>query len=102
MYYIVYIIFPGTNKPRVSVTGAPLPSARAVSQQTTITADEDYKKFTLMVMQWGQFLDHDVTHTALSKGIQIVKLLKIFYRIVIVILISWQFIDRINFRLILM
>lgn len=60
----------GTNLPRVSVTGGELPSARLVSQQLTINREEDYRSFTLMVMQWGQFLDHDITHTPLSKGSQ--------------------------------
>jgi peroxidase len=52
----------------VAATGQELPSARLVSTQFAEDADTPYENFTLLVMQWGQFLDHDLTHTPISRG----------------------------------
>ena len=43
-----------------------LPSARTVSQMLTKTIDKELIEKTLMLMQWGQFLDHDITLTPLT------------------------------------
>jgi len=45
-----------------------LPSARAVSTATVSSQSKENKKYTLMLMQWGQFVDHDITHTPVVKG----------------------------------
>ena len=45
-----------------------LPSARAVSNAIHTNSDADTKTFTMMVMQWGQFIDHDITSTPQSRG----------------------------------
>ncbi len=50
------------NLPRVSVRGTPLPSARLVSTATTVTRDRESRKFSALVMVFGQFIDHDITH----------------------------------------
>jgi hypothetical protein len=34
---------------------------------------KDDTKFTVMLAVWGQFIDHDMTATALSKGKQIMQ-----------------------------
>lgn len=51
----------GVEKVRLSVYNKPLPSPRMVSalihRHRNITAQQ----FTTMVMQWGQFIDHDIT-----------------------------------------
>ena len=50
----------GISSPRVrSVLGSPLPSPRLVSQRLhqDLNIEEQY---SLMLMQWGQFLDHDM------------------------------------------
>ena len=60
----------GVSSPRsTSLSGQPLKSAREISQALTITSDAlEFQDLTLMVMQWGQFLDHDITLTPLSTG----------------------------------
>ncbi|BET01777.1 oxidoreductase activity, acting on peroxide as acceptor [Nesidiocoris tenuis] len=59
----------GISSPRVtSVTGQPLPSPRLVSSM--IHADISYlhSRYTLMVMQFAQFVDHDLTFTPNHRG----------------------------------
>ncbi|KOX71477.1 Peroxidasin [Melipona quadrifasciata] len=58
----------GIQSIRKSVTGRPLPSARLVS--TVIHEDKDIplESVTHMLMQWGQFVDHDLTATGQSRG----------------------------------
>ena len=50
-----------------SVTGHPLPSARSVSQSVH-TDRQLTNNSTLMLMQWGQFLDHDITIVPMLQG----------------------------------
>ena len=54
----------GVSAPRVSVSGFPLPSPRIVS--TTIHKDEGFHDHavTILMVAWGQFMDHDITLTA--------------------------------------
>lgn len=60
----------GLGAPRITGrSGDPLPSPRLVS--VTISPHDstvDSKSLTLMAMQWGQFLAHDIIHTAVSRG----------------------------------
>lgn len=60
----------GISRPRVSTGGSPLPSGRSVSQTLTTlrdrTGSSDDPRVTLMLMQWGQLVDHDVSLTTLS------------------------------------
>ncbi|KAK3866246.1 hypothetical protein Pcinc_028210 [Petrolisthes cinctipes] len=59
----------GVNTPRFRAqSGARLPSPRTVSSQVILDRDSIYDNFTLLIMQWGQFLDHDITHTPITKG----------------------------------
>lgn len=45
-----------------------LPSPREVSTAVHGDSEADAKMFTMMVMQWGQFTDHDITSTPQSRG----------------------------------
>lgn len=57
----------GISAPRVSVTGRPLPSARLVS--ATTHGDEGFHDHavTILLVAWGQFMDHDITLTGETK-----------------------------------
>ena len=68
----------GVESIRESASGGPLPSARSLSEDTTRDISSVYEEYTLFIMQWGQFLDHDITHTPISKGIVPHKLLRHF------------------------
>ena len=54
---------------RSRVGGGPLASARFISLLVHGARDED-APVTLMLAQWGQFLDHDVTSTAQPRYVE--------------------------------
>ncbi|XP_011503270.1 PREDICTED: uncharacterized protein LOC105366506 [Ceratosolen solmsi marchali] len=56
----------GIESIRRSVTGNPLPSARQVSDHIHEERDAPLISVTHMLMQWGQFIDHDITATGQS------------------------------------
>ncbi|EFN77155.1 uncharacterized protein LOC105189890 isoform X2 [Harpegnathos saltator] len=61
----------GVSKPRAtSVSGAPLPNPRVVSTVIHPDISNLHNRYTLMVMQFAQFLDHDLTMTPIHKGFQ--------------------------------
>jgi len=61
----------GVSKPRsTSVTGAPLPNPRVISTVIHPDISNLHNRYTLMVMQFAQFLDHDLTMTPIHKGFQ--------------------------------
>ncbi|XP_060597408.1 thyroid peroxidase-like [Ruditapes philippinarum] len=60
----------GIDAPRrFGVSGEELPSARAISNELHKTDGQSPRndKLTMMVMQWGQFIDHDIVSTPLMK-----------------------------------
>ena len=57
----------GVWRPKVAKSGAPLPSARLVSINIVPDVDAPSELDTHNVMQWGQFVDHDTTHTPLFR-----------------------------------
>ncbi|KAK4324937.1 hypothetical protein Pmani_004472 [Petrolisthes manimaculis] len=57
----------GLLRPRESRVGGPLPSARVVSLSVVNDVDNPNPDITLSVMQWGQFIDHDLTHTPIFR-----------------------------------
>lgn len=50
------------------MTGTPLPSARLVSAMSHPDISHLHGRYTLMLMQFAQVLDHDVTFTPVHKG----------------------------------
>ncbi|CAD7078943.1 unnamed protein product [Hermetia illucens] len=59
----------GISRPRISsVTGAPLPNPRVISTLVHPDISNLHTRYSLMVMQYAQFLDHDLTMTPIHKG----------------------------------
>ncbi|ERL88558.1 hypothetical protein D910_05943 [Dendroctonus ponderosae] len=59
----------GISKPRTTgVTGVLLPNPRTVSKVVHPDISNLHTRYTLMVMQFAQILDHDVTMTPIHKG----------------------------------
>ncbi|XP_025017550.1 chorion peroxidase isoform X2 [Tetranychus urticae] len=57
----------GLNELRKASDGSNLPGARIVSSTLATDVDIPDVKFSLLVMQWGQFIDHDLTLTASTR-----------------------------------
>lgn len=58
----------GVDAPRTGRFGRPLPSAREISLKVHPPAPSANPSFTVMLAVFGQFLDHDITATAISQG----------------------------------
>ena len=56
-----------------TVNGAPLPSPRLVSVNIHNDVSAPHVRYSLMMMQWGQFVDHDITHTPVNRCVRIFK-----------------------------
>ncbi|XP_071444826.1 peroxidase-like isoform X2 [Hetaerina americana] len=73
------LLFPnyadGIQQMRRSVSGNPLPSARHISASLSPDSDRPDQVTTLSLMQWTQFVEHDLAHTPsatmLNKGASI-------------------------------
>lgn len=50
------------------MTGVPLPSPRLVSSTSHPDISHLHSRYTLMVMQFAQFVDHDLTFTPVQRG----------------------------------
>lgn len=67
----------GIDIPRSkSVTGELLPSARVISNTIHFDLPITHQKYSHMIMQFGQILDHEVTHSPIERG----KILRFYFR----------------------
>lgn len=59
----------GVSKPRLTgASGLPLPSARLISTMIHADISNLHGRYSLMLMQFAQFLDHDLTFTPVHRG----------------------------------
>lgn len=58
----------GISKPRCAMDGTELASAREISITVHRPSYYTDPHFTVMLAVWGQFMDHDITATALNQG----------------------------------
>lgn len=59
----------GVSRPRITATnGQPLPNPRVVSTLIHPDISNLHTRYSLMTMQYAQFLDHDLTMTPIHKG----------------------------------
>ena len=52
---------------RKARSGGQLPNPRLISSSIHRQSPADTQQFTMLVMQWGQFIDHDITGLFLRK-----------------------------------
>lgn len=62
------IYIKGFDAPRMSVDGSELPNARDIACALNNDAYEIEKNLTHMFMQWGQFINHDMTSLSIARG----------------------------------
>lgn len=58
----------GVDKPRAARDGTELPNPRIVSTVIHETDSHFASQLSIMLMQWGQFIDHDITLTPMTVG----------------------------------
>jgi len=59
----------GLMSPRErTIAGQTLPSPRLISVNIHNDVSAPHVRYNLMMMQWGQFIDHDITFTPVNKG----------------------------------
>ncbi|KAF7989755.1 hypothetical protein HCN44_008429 [Aphidius gifuensis] len=66
--FIAPVYDDGIETIRRSTSGKALPSPRDVSRAIHVDKNIPSKTVTHLLMQWGQFIDHDITATAQSRG----------------------------------
>ena len=60
--------FNGVDSPRRSISGGDLPSPRLVSTRLAKDVDSTDSRYSVILMNFGQFIDHDSTHVPVMKA----------------------------------
>jgi len=63
----------GIGEPRGGIKASKLPNPRRISQRNHPDNDNPDTRYTMMVMQFGQFLDHDITVTPKDETVDCCK-----------------------------
>jgi len=63
----------GINSPRISVSGRELPTPRLVSAAVHRDEKVHEHSISLLMVAWGQFIDHDITLTAETEDVKCCK-----------------------------
>ena len=67
--YLPPVYANGMDAPRVSVVdGSPLPTPRLITSRVHAEQDQPQGVLSILIMSWGQFIDHDLTLAAPPKG----------------------------------
>ncbi|CAK9289841.1 unnamed protein product [Gordionus sp. m RMFG-2023] len=64
----------GLNNPRIAKNGGALPNPRLITKNVFSNVDKFHNDMTVITMTFGQFIDHDITHTPFPTGKQSPKL----------------------------
>lgn len=68
----------GLQTPKsLSVVGTELPSARLISFEVHDDISVPHQRYSLLLMQYAQLLDHDLTHTPMNRGTYITYIHKL-------------------------
>ena len=67
LYFLEYFhknfFFSGVSSPSTKDKfGGEMPSERIVASTVLVDRNDEDQEFTTSVMQWAQFIDHDLTH----------------------------------------
>lgn len=58
----------GVSAPRMAADGSALPNPRLVSLRVALDVPIETNHYSLLLMQYGQFIDHDLSRTGLTRS----------------------------------
>ena len=62
-----------------SVDGSELPNVRELANRVLVDNDLPDQQYTLSLMQWGQFVDHDLAHSPSAEEQVLYEHTKLFF-----------------------
>jgi len=71
--FLPYTYSDGINSPRISTSGRELPSPRLISSGAHRDVNRHEHSISILLVAWGQFVDHDITLTAETDDLKCCK-----------------------------